>query len=405
MPSFDTCLNNPAFAENPFPFFSQMRRDKPVQWSDHLRCWVLMNYSEVREVLQDFRRFSNKGRITGLFENLYSEQELAELSPLVSHYTHGLINDDPPDHTRMRRVLHTVFKASTIAVLQDRIKTLVNELFDDLGDSESMDFVRQFSHPLPVRVIAEVMGFPQSDSEKLIHWSHDIVAFQQHTAPPFDVSKKSQDALLELRSYLRDAIRRRRERPGDDVLTLMVKAESEGDTLSEEEILGTSVTLLNGGHETTTRLMATTVLDLYRNADQREKLRLNPTLIDTAVEEFLRFSGPFQRDARVCKETTQIGGETIRAGQTILLLLGAANRDETHFSKPETMDISRSPNKHLGFGYGPHICLGAPLARLETSTAIKELLLRYPDYRPKTEVLEWTFGFVWGPKELPLILI
>lgn len=402
--TFDACLAEPDFAKDPFPAFAQMRREEPVQWSERMRCWVLSRYGDVREVLQDAKRFSNRGRITGLFQNLYSPGQLEQLTPLIAHYTHGLINDDPPDHTRMRRLLHTVFKPSVIRELQNRIQHLVDELFNAVSGAQEMEFVRQFSHPLPVRVIAEVMGFPQADAAQLIQWSHGIVAFQQHAAPPFEVTMGSQTALLELRAYLREAIAQRRMQPGEDVLSLMVRAESEGDTLSEEEILGTSVTLLNGGHETTTRLMATTALDLYRHPAQREKLREQPELIDSAVEEFLRFSGPFQRDARVCKEATEIGGKRIEVGQTLLLLLGAANRDEAQFADPENLDITRDPNKHVGFGYGPHICLGAPLARLETALAINTLLRRHPNYRPATESLEWTFGFVWGPNELPLIL-
>lgn len=402
--SFDQFLSDSRFAADPFPFFRRLREEQPVQWSERWKCWILTRYDNVREVLQDARRFSNRGRITGLFQNLYSQEQLACLKALIAHYTHGLINDDPPDHTRMRRLLHAVFKPSVIQQLRERIQFLVDGLFDSLGTSQHMDFVRQFSHPLPVRVIAEVMGFPQSDTPRLIQWSHGIVEFQQHAAPPFEVTLRSQAALLELRDYLREAIAMRRGGNGEDVLSLMVRAESEGDTLSEEEILGTSVTLLNGGHETTTRLMATTVLDLCRYPAQKGKLRAHPELIDSAVEEFLRFSGPFQRDARVCKQTTEIGGKCIEAGQTLLLLLGAANRDPSQFSDAETLDITREPNKHLGFGYGPHICLGAPLARLETALAINTLLRRFPHYRLERSDLDWTFGFVWGPNEVPLIL-
>lgn len=401
---FDFCVANPDFAQNPFPALRRMRQECPVQWSEQLRCWVLSRYADVREVLQDARRFSNRGRITGLFQNLYGADQLTQLQPLIEHYAHGLINDDPPDHTRMRRVLHTVFRGSVIRTLEERIQFLVDQLFDNLGSRKEMDFVRELSHPLPVRVIAEVMGFPQADVPQLIQWSHAIVAFQQHAAPPFEVTLSSQKALLDLRAYLRDAITQRRTELGDDVLSLMVRAEADGETLSEEEILGTSVTLINGGHETTTRLMATSVLDLYRHPAQRDKLRLHPELITTAVEELLRFSGPFQRDARVCKEATEIAGQSIKSGETLLLLLGAANRDETHFTDPEDLELTRNPNKHLGFGYGPHICLGAPLARLETALTINTLLRRYPNYRPSTSDLEWTFGFVWGPNELPLTL-
>lgn len=404
MTSFDSCLADPAFAKDPFPLLARLRTECPVEWSEAWQCWVLSRYDDVREVLQDATRFSNRGRITGLFQKLYSGEQLAQIKPLIDHYTFGLINDDPPNHTRMRRILHAVFKPSLIARLREQIQKRVDDLFDAVAPRGRMDFVREFSHPLPVQVIAETFGVPFEDVPLFVKWSHGIVEFQHYAAPPFEVTLKSQEALLEMRAYLRQGIGRRRRNPGDDVLSLMVRAESDGDQLSEEEILGTSVTILNGGHETTTRFLATTVLDLCRFPGQREKLRRNPELIESAVEEFLRFGGPFQRDARVCKEPSEIRGARIEAGQTLLLLLGAANRDPLQFDDPDTLDITRTPNKHVAFGYGPHICLGAPLARLETALAITTLLRRFPDYRPETGDLDWTFGFVWGPDEVPLVL-
>jgi cytochrome P450 len=404
MTPFDQLLLDPDFARDPFPVFAEMRKKDPMHWSDAWQCWVLTRYDDVREALQDFNRFSNRGRITGLFHGLYTPGELEQLKPLIDHYTFGLINDDPPNHTRMRRVLHVVFKPSVIAGLRDRIRLRVDELFDAVEKEGRIDFVRQFSHPLPVQVIAETFGVPRDDVHLFVKWSHGIVEFQHHAAPPFEVTLRSQNALIEMRAYLREQIALRRSQPGEDVLSLMVRAESEGDKLTEEEILGTSVTILNGGHETTTRLLATAVVDLCRHPTEREKLRASPELIEPAVEEFLRFSGPFQRDARVCLQETVIRGKRILPGQTLLLLLGAANRDPGQFPDAENFDITRTPNKHVAFGYGPHICLGAPLARLETSLAINTLLHRFPEFRLEVDSLEWSFGFVWGPREVPLSL-
>jgi len=377
-----------------------MREAAPIQWSNRWKCWILTRYDDVRETLQDARRFSNRGRITGLFAHLYSTEQLAALEPLISHYEHGLINVDPPDHTRLRRVLHGVFKPSTIQMLRTRIQAAVDHLLDAAAPAGKMDFVREFAHPLPVRVIAEIFGVPKGEVHLFSDWSRRIVEFQQHAAPPFEVTLRSQQALLELREYLRAGIAVRRGRPTDDVLSLMTHAEADGDRLTEDEILATSVTILNGGHETTTRLLATTIIDLVRHPAEREKLRTQPALIERAVEEFLRYSGPFQRDARVCKEATTIRGRAIQPGQSLLLLLGAANRDPQHFAEPERMDIAREPNRHVAFGYGPHICLGAPLARLETAIAINRFLRRFPDYRLSDEPIEWDFGFVWGPREV-----
>lgn len=403
-PQFERMLVRPDFAADPFPHFAVLREQAPVRWSNEWNCWVLSRYDDVREVLQDAKRFSNRGRITGLLESFYQPEQLEQFDPLIQHYSSGLINDDPPEHTRMRRVLHTVFKPSVIARLRDRIQAEVDRLFDAAEPGQPFDFVRQFSHPLPVRVIAETFGVPPEDVPLFVKWSHGIVEFQHHAVPPFEVTRRSQEALREMRAYLKEQIALRRRQPGEDVLSLMVRAEAEVDKLNEEEILGTSVTILNGGHETTTRLLATAVFDLWRYPDQRQRLIEHPELMDTAVEEFLRFSGPFQRDARVCKAITEIRGQRIEPGQTLLLLLGAANRDPEQFSEPETLDVGRQPNKHVAFGYGPHNCLGAPLARLETALAIQTLLRRFPRYEPLGPPPAWTFGFVWGPDELALRL-
>lgn len=402
--SLDACLEEPAFAADPFPYLASLRQSAPIQWSETWQCWVLSRYAEVREVLQDTTRFSNHGRITGLLARHYSPDQLVQLRPLINHYAHGLINDDPPDHTRMRRILHGVFKPSVIAQLDERVQALVNRLLDTVAEEGKIDFVRQFTHPLPVQVVAEAFGVPQGDVPRLIKWSHGIVAFQQYALPPFAVTLKSQTALLEMRTYLREQIARRRKMPAEDILGLMVSAELEGNSLSEEEILGTAVTIINGGHETTTRFIATAVLDLWRHPKQRTWLQEHPEQMPLAVEELLRFSGPFQRDARVCKQDTVVAGQSIRTGETLMLLLGAANRDPAQFAQPDRLDLTRKPNKHLAFGYGPHICLGAHLARLETGIALTSLLERFPGYRPATDSLTWNFGFVWGPEELPLIL-
>ena len=402
MPAFEDFLGRPEFARDPFPFLRQLREEEPVAWSKTWRCWVVTPYEPVRTILQDAARFSNQGRITGLFRNLYTEGQLAELQPLIAHYTFGLINVDPPDHTRLRRILHAVFKPSVIQGLRARVERLVDDLLARGEQDGRLDFVQSFSHPLPVMVIAELFGVPPEDTHLFTDWSHRIVRFQHEAAPSFEVTRGSQDALLELRAYLREAIALRRRQPRDDVLGLMVQAESEGDRLTEEEILGTSVTILNGGHETTTRLLANTVIDLIRHPAEMEKLRQRPEFIEGAVEEFLRYCGPFQRDARVCKVAAEFGGKEMAPGDSVLLMLGAANRDPAQFSDPERFDIERTPNKHVAFGYGPHICLGAPLARLETAVAITALLKKFPRLRLESEDLTWDFGFVWGPREVPL---
>jgi len=373
-----------------------------VQWSAAWNCWIVTRYEDVRAGLQDFTRFSNVGRITGLFHRHFDAAQLAALAPLIDHYSHGLINIDPPGHTRIRRLLHEVFRPSVIARLNGHVHSFVNELLATAIPRGRIEVVRDLAHPLPVQVIAELFGVAKPEVHLFTQWSAGIVEFMKSPTPTFAACLRSQESLLEMRTYLRAGIAGRKAQPRDDVLSLMVHARSEGDALNEDEILGTAVTILLGGHETTTRLMSTTLLELSRHPAQLERLRKEPELMETAVEEFLRFAGPFHRDQRVALTYTEIGGKPVRKGEFILLMLAAANRDPEQFPEPDTFDLARKPNRHVAFGFGPHICLGAPLARLEMAVAIGTLLASCRGWRVVSDPVQWEFGFLRGPRELAL---
>lgn len=398
----DDILATSEFAADPFPFYRALQEREPVQWSARWNCWVVTRYDEARDCLQDFRRFSNVGRVTGLFHRMFDAGQMAALQPLIEHYSYGLINVDPPDHTRMRKLLHEVFRPSTIGRLASHVRSYVEELIEGSRDNGRLRVVRDLAHPLPVKVIAELFGVPQGDVPLFVRWSAGIVEFMQSPQPSFEVCLRSQRALLELRSYLRAAIVERSARPTDDVLSLMVGARVDGDALAEEEILGTSVTVLLGGHETTTRLLATTILELTRHPDLQTHLHLEPSLVETAVEEFLRYCGPFHRDQRVAAVATEIGGIPVQKGDFVLLMLAAANRDPRQFANPDVLDLARKPNRHLAFGFGPHVCLGAPLARLEVATVIRTLVASGRQFRRIPSPLTWEFGFLRGPREVEI---
>ncbi len=400
----DDVINTPEFAADPFPVYRTLQEQEPVQWSKVWNCWVVTRYDDVRLCLQDAKRFSNVGRITGLFHQHFDAAQLADLKPLIDHYSHGLINIDPPGHTRIRRLLHEVFRSSTIGRYRDFVQTFVDDLLAQALPTGRLQVVRDLAHPLPVHVIAQLFGLPLTDVPLFIKWSAGIVAFMQSPSPTIDICLRSQEALLDLRAHLRQGIAERQQTPRDDVLSLMVHARSEGDALTEDEILGTAVTILLGGHETTTRLLTTTLLELSRHPEQQDRLHQNPDLMETAVEEFLRFSGPFHRDQRVASVDSEVGGQQIKKGDFILMMLAAANRDPAQFPEPDKFDITRNPNRHVAFGFGPHICLGAPLARLEMSLAINAFLKAIPSYRVTSDPIEWEFGFLRGPRELELKL-
>lgn len=396
----DDVIHTEAFAADPFPYYREIQENDPVQWSEAWNCWVVTRYEDVRTCLQDYRRFSNVGRVTGLFDTLFDREQLEALRPLIGHYSHGLINVDPPDHTRIRKLLHDVFKPATIGRLAGHVKGFVESLLTAARPAEGVAVVRELAHPLPVHVIAQLFGVPQADVGRFTRWSSGIVEFMKVPRPDFDTCLRSQQALLDLRQYLREAISEREMRPTDDVLSLMVRATSEGDSLSKEEILGTSVTLLLGGHETTTRLIANTVLELCRQPEQRGRLHAELELMETAVEECLRFCGPFHRDQRVALMDTEVNGRKICRGDYILMMLAAANRDPRAFPDPERFDLGRKPNRHLAFGFGPHVCLGAHLARLELGVTLRALLKAGPAWRLGPDPIEWEFGFLRGPREL-----
>lgn len=400
----DDVINTPEFAADPFPVYRALQETEPVQWSDTWNCWVVTRYDDVRTCLQDAKRFSNVGRITGLFHQHFDAGQLATLKPLIDHYSHGLINIDPPGHTRIRRLLHEVFRPSTITRYRDFVQSFVDELLAKTLPTGKLSVVRDLAHPLPVHVIARLFGVPMTDVPLFTKWSAGIVEFMQSPTPTIETCLRSQQALLDLRAYLRHGILERQHESKDDVLSLMVHARSEGDALTEDEILGTAVTILLGGHETTTRLLTTTLLELSRHPEQQNQLRQNPKLMETAVEEFLRYCGPFHRDQRVASVDTEVGGQRIKKGDFILMMLAAANRDPRQFPEPDTFNLTRTPNRHVAFGFGPHICLGAPLARLEMSIAIGTLLKTCSSFQVSYQPIDWEFGFLRGPREFKLEL-
>lgn len=400
MGQFDSALTSEAFNQNPYPLYHELRQQAPVYWSEAWGCWLLTRYDDITWTLQDYQTFTSLGRLTATME--LPEPLWERVAPLVRHYSQGLINVDPPDHTRMRQLVHMAFTPRAIRKMRAYIEDIVERLIDEQIERGFMDVIWDFSYPLPVTVIAEMMGIPVEDHAKFKRWSGEIVGFMATPKPRPEVLLKSQDALLAMQQYFRDIYAKRRLAPEDDLITALVRAELEGDKLSEEEMVSSCVTILIGGHETTTYLIANGVYALLQHPDQLRRLRDNPALDASATEEFLRYEGPFQRNRRIATRDVVIGDMTIKKDQLILQFLGAANRDPSRFDQPDALDLARSPNKHLAFGYGPHFCLGAPLARLEAPVAIRALLQKLPKIRLAHEDLEWNSALFRGLKSLPI---
>ena len=374
---FDQFLADPAFFADPYSVYRRLRNERPVYWSNAWQCWLVTRYADVLDALRDHHTFSNKGRQIALINRMPEERQ-ASLRSLSSHYDKGgMSNQDPPDHTRLRSLVNLAFTPSVIAEMEPRIQEIVETLIDGLEIDTPVDFMAQFANPLPATVIAELLGLPQEDQPVFQRWSNTITSFLGAGTANEESAQLSQEAMAELRAYLAAKIAERKRRPTDDLLSRFAVAEAAGDRLTENEMIGSCVTLLLGGHETTTRLLGNGLLALLRNPEQLERLRIDASLIPGAIEEFLRYDSPVQRIWRIVAEDTVIEDQPLRTGDAVFLMISAANRDERQFHEPDRLDIARSPNRHLSFGHGIHFCLGSALARLEARIAFSTLFDRF----------------------------
>jgi cytochrome P450 len=298
-----------------------------------------------------------------------------------------LLFSDPPDHTRLRSLVSDAFTRRAVEDLHPRIEQIANELLDAVPDE--FDLVSQFAYPLPVTVIAELLGVPIADRALFGAWARQLVQIVSVDDPSQDVIDTANETVDAFYGYFRALASDRKAAPRDDLLSALVAAEIEGEKLTEDELLATCVLLLVAGHETTANLIGNGTLALLQHPDQLRRLRDDPSLAAAAVEELLRYDSPVQATARTTLTDMEIGGKRVGAGERVVLLLGSANRDAAHFDRPERLDVGRTPNVHIGFGGGIHFCLGAPLARLEARAAFAALLRRFPDVTLAGDDVAW----------------
>ena len=310
---------------------------------------------------------------------------------------------DPPDHTRLRGLLQKSFTPRQLDGNRERIQATVDRLIDLGAEHGEMDFIRDFAFPLPALVIAILLGAPTEDIEPIKGWSDRLAAYLGGSVDGRDNFTEARAGVASLVDYFRSLLRERRGSPRDDLMGLMLRAEHEGETLSEEEVVSNCVLLLFAGHETTTNLLGNGLFHLLRHPDQRELLRAHPTLILDAVEELLRYYGPVPATVKVATEDFDWHGRSIRRGEMVLPLISSANRDPRQFDDPDALDVRRKPNRHLAFAFGIHFCLGAPLARLEAHLAFDALLRRFAGLALASEKPRWKpMLFLRGLEALPL---
>jgi cytochrome P450 len=369
----------PDVVADPYTYFGRLREADPVHWNPRWGGWLVTRYDLVVEALRDWDRFS-ADRMASLALEL-SPADRERLSLLINYFSKWLVFTDPPYHTRVRMLVNKAFTPTSVERLRPRARAIIYELLASVANRGGMEFIHEFAFHLPVIVISEYLGVPPEDREQLKEWSDETSRIFFIRADEPDRRERSQEGLRHLLEYFEPLIEDRRRHPKDDLISALVQAEERGDLLSHDELLATCTVLIFAGHETTTNLLANGLVALMEHRDQWELLQQNPTLVRPAVEELLRYDGPVKATFRWARVDTELGGTPIRAGDRLLLVLGAANRDPRKFAHPDDLDITRTPNPHVAFGHGIHVCLGAPLARLEAQEAFLALSRRFPTLR------------------------
>jgi cytochrome P450 len=366
-------FSDPAFVENPYPALKELRQaGKPV-WHEQTGMFLAARYNDANAVL----RTKTLGRI---FTPKEPESQWNEFNWLHSD---SLLDSEPPKHTRLRSLVGKAFSRSRIEGLRPEVERIANLLLDEaenkLAKSGKFDLIADYAEPLPVKVIAALLGFPDEDEHLLRPWSQSIVKMYE-VNPSLEAQAEAQQAAHEFAEYVRDLMNKRKAQPGEDLISELATVEEAGEKLNAQELIATCVLLLNAGHEASVNGFGNGMVATFERPEQLDLLRKNPRgVADSAIEEFLRFDAPLHLFERTATADTEIGGVMVKTGQKIASLLGSANRDETVFDRADELDLTREQNPHIGFGAGIHFCLGAPLSRIEMSASLPLLFERFPD--------------------------
>ena len=368
---------DPAFLQNPYPTYQKLLAQQPVFFDEDSGFWFFARHSDVDAILRD-RRFGRSILHVMEREELGWPEPNPDYAPFAKLGEHSMFSKEPPEHTRLRGLVHKAFTPRRIREMQSSIEAITAELLDVAEAKGEMDVLADFAVPLPVTVIAALLGIPESDRALLRPWSNAIVKLYELDHTP-EQARAAISAAEEFDAYLKQLARQRRAAPQDDLITALALVEEAGDQLSEDELVSTCVLLLNAGHEATVNVVGNGLWALFRHPDQLAALREEPdALLPAAVEELMRYDSPLQLFRRWVLEDLVYAGVELKRGAEVALLFGAANHDPAVFEAPESLDIRRSVNPHISLGGGVHYCLGAPLARMELQTAFHALLTRFP---------------------------
>ncbi|GLY11690.1 cytochrome P450 family protein [Pseudobacillus badius] len=382
------------FAKNPYPAYEKLRETDPVYpitLPDGQRGWMITTYEAAVEALKDQRMIKD-------FSKLFGDQ--------MGHrsvFTENMLFSDPPDHKRLRGLVQKAFTPKMIAGMRGRIQEITDELLEKAAERPHMNLIDDVAFPLPIIVICEMLGVPSADRDKFRIWSNSLIEGSNG-----ENAERIYEHMNEFTGYLGDWFAKTQENPGDDLISQLIQAEEKGDQLTERELYGVVSLLIIAGHETTVNLIGNGMLSLLQHPDQFKKLQSHPELIQSAIEELLRFEGPVEfSTSRWAGEDFEFKGKAMKRGDIVIVALNSANHDPLQFENPDLLDITREKSPHLAFGTGIHHCLGAPLARMEGEIAISSLMRRFPAMKLSIDPaeLEWRPGMiVRGVKEIPVSL-
>lgn len=392
--------NDPAVLADPFPLYRRLRDEDPAHWSPLLKAWVLTRYDDVKRVCLDSRMSSD--RLRPFFAALPSA-EAARIGELIRYLTLWMVFRDPPEHTRLRRLAAKVFNVRSMHALRPNVEALTAWLLGEIGTREEFDFIAEFAGPLPALVIMDMLGAPRSELARLKRLSDEMALFIGSARDSPEKYARAEAATHEMAALFRELIAARRAEPQRDLLSELVAVEGSGERLSEDELVATCILLLFAGHETTTHHLANGLAALLRFPGELERLRADPALAPAAVEELLRYDGPIGAQVRIVQDAQDLHGRVMQPGERVFVLMNAANRDERAYPDPDRLDLARAGVAHLTFGFGQHICLGFPLARLEGQVALPAVLARWRRIEPAGGAPEWIDSMVIrGMQAMPL---
>ncbi len=378
-----THLLDPAVLADPYPLYARLREEAPVYFDPFLHTWVVTRYADVLKVLLTF-----SADRTPSPEQL-GAMGMSAIGPIAQVMVKQMLFLDPPDHTRLRTMAATVFSPRRVKVLEGHIRSIANDLIDKVLTKGRMNVMSDIAEPLPAIVTAELLGVPVEDHDQLKDWSKDFAEMlgnYQHNPNRIPKVLKSTE---EMTKYFKSQIAEQKEHPRDGLIQNLLSAEHNGDRLSEEEVIANTIVTMVGGQETTTNLIGNGLLTLLRNPEEKARLMADYSLIPSAVEELLRYESPSQQTGRIAPADVVIGGNEIKKGQAIIAVMASGNRDAERFPEPDKLDLARTDNRHLAFGWAAHFCFGAPLARLEGQIMLETMLRRLPNLELESKELTW----------------